>query len=52
MLEALYECLADDKSLYDKFCDRLDADMIPFLSKVNEIQKLEFPLPITHVFSI
>ncbi|CDW76684.1 UNKNOWN [Stylonychia lemnae] len=52
VLEALYECLSDDKSLYDKFCDRLDADLIPFLSKMNDIQKLEFPLPITHVFSI
>ena len=52
-MEALYECLADDKELYDKFCDRLDADSIPFLTQVNGgVKKLEFPLPTNHVFSI
>lgn len=53
MLEALFECLADDKTLYDKFCDRLDADLIPFVTGVNGgVNKLEFPLPPTHVFSV
>jgi hypothetical protein len=33
VLEALYECLIDDKRLYDVFCDRLDAgeNSDPFL---------------------
>eukprot|EP00347_Sterkiella_histriomuscorum_P018265 403346170 len=52
ILEALYECLADDKTLYDKFCDRLDTQHIPFLSKVDDIQRLEFPLPTNHVYSV
>lgn len=53
MLEALYECLADDKTLYDNFCDRLDADLIPFLTQVNGgIKKLEYPLPPNHLFSV
>lgn len=25
VLEALYECLSDDRQLYDQFCDRIDA---------------------------
>lgn len=52
VLEALFECLSDDRQLYDQFCDRLDADLIPFLSLMNGIQKLEYPLPQSHVFSI
>ncbi len=35
ILETMYECLADDKRLYDQFCDRLDAQLVPFLSLVN-----------------
>ncbi len=52
VLEALFECLSDDKTLYDKFCDRLDAEMIPYLSNVNGVVKIEFPLPINHIYSI
>ena len=52
VLEALYECLADDKILYDQFCDRLDAQMTPFVSMMNGIQKLEYPLPLNHIFSV
>lgn len=53
VLEALFECLADDKFLYDKFCDRLDAECLPFLSQVNGgVKKLEFPLPPSHVYSV
>ena len=49
----MFECLADDKELYDKFCDRLDAGCVPFLSQVNGgVKKLEFPLPPSHVYSI
>ena len=49
VLEALYECLADDKTLYDQFCDRLDAEKVPFFTKHNGISKLEFPLPINQL---
>lgn len=52
VLEALFECLSDDKLLYDQFCDRLDAQMVPFLSMINGVQKLEYPLPMNHVFSV
>lgn len=37
ILETAYECLADDKRLYDQFCDRLDAHMVPYLSIVNGV---------------
>ena len=52
ILETMYECLSDDKTLYDQFCDRLDAQLVPFLSMMNGVQKLEYPLPQTHVFSV
>lgn len=37
VLEALFECLSDDKSLYDIFCDRLDAEKVPFLTTLNGV---------------
>ncbi len=52
ILEALYECLSDDRHLYDQFCDRLDAGLTPFISLTNGVQKLEYPLPQSHVFSV
>jgi hypothetical protein len=52
ILEALYECLSDERQLYDQFCDRLDAELAPFLVNVNGIQKVEYPLPQNHVFSV
>lgn len=35
MLEALYECLGDDKKTYDMFCDRLDLGekTVPYLMR-------------------
>lgn len=52
VLEVLYECLAYDWEYYNQFCDRLDAEMTPFLSLINGVQKLEYPLPQNHVFSV
>ena len=52
ILEVLFECLSDEKQLYDQFCDRIDAEMIPFLSMVNGVPKVEYPLPQNHVFSV
>ena len=50
VLEALYECLSDERQLYDQFCDRIDAEMSPFL--VDGGLKVEYPLPLSHVFSV
>lgn len=52
ILEALYECLADEKILYDQFCDRLDVGLMPFVTLINGLQKLEYQLPQSHVFSV
>lgn len=52
VLETLYECISDDKYLYDQFCDRLDAGLVPFISMINGFSKLEYPLPQSHVFSV
>jgi hypothetical protein len=52
ILEALYECLADEKILYDQFCDRLDVGLMPFVTMINGLHKLEYQLPQSHVFSV
>lgn len=52
ILEALYECLADDRILYDQFCDRLDTGLLPFVTLINGVHKLEYQLPQSHVFSV
>lgn len=37
LLEALYECLDDDKISFDMFCDRLDLgeNTVPYLIRNN-----------------